>query len=86
MNEIAINPVTIKVIPIPLSGAGMFEYFSFSRIAAIPTIASNQPIPEPKPKAVASPMLAYPLSCMNRDAPMMAQFTAINGRKIPNWL
>ena len=86
MNEIAINPVTIKVIPIPLSGAGIFEYFSFSRIAAIPTMASIQPIPEPKPKAVASPMLEYPLYCMNRDAPMMAQFTAINGRKIPNWL
>ncbi len=66
MNEIAINPVTIKVIPIPLSGAGIFEYFSFSRIAAIPTMASIQPIPEPKPKAVASPMLAYPLSCMNK--------------------
>ena len=58
MNEIAINPVTINVIPIPRRGAGIFEYFSFSRIAAIPTMASNQPIPDPNPNAVASATFA----------------------------
>ena len=48
-----IKPVIIKVIPKPLKGAGTFEYLIFSRIAAIATIASNQPIPEPKANDVA---------------------------------
>ena len=39
----------IKVIPKPLSGAGIFEYAIFSLMAAIPTIAKNQPTPDPKP-------------------------------------
>ena len=49
MKAIPINPVMMKVIPSPLNGAGTFEYLIFSRIAAIATIAKNQPTPEPKP-------------------------------------
>jgi len=49
MNPKAINPVRINVIPNPFKGLGTFEYSSFSRTAAMPTIASNHPIPEPKP-------------------------------------
>ena len=46
---IPMSAVTMKVIPRPRRGLGTSEYWSFSRIAAIPTIASIQPIPEPKP-------------------------------------
>ena len=45
----AINPVVIKVIPNPRKPAGTLAYFIFSRIPAIATIASIQPMPEPKP-------------------------------------
>ena len=57
MKAIPINPVIINVIPKPLKGAGTFEYLIFSLIAAIPTIAKNQPNPEPRPKTVASVIL-----------------------------
>ncbi len=80
------RPVIIKVIPNPRRGAGTLEYFSFSRIAAIPTMARNQPTPEPKPNTVASVRLAYSRSCMNSAPPRIAQFTAISGRKIPREL
>ena len=83
MNEIPIKPVMMKAMPNPLKGAGILEYFSFSRIAAIPTIAKHQPMPEPAAKVVASANVEYSLSCMNRDAPMIAQLTAISGRKMP---
>ena len=45
----AISPVVIKVIPNPRKPAGTLAYFIFSRIPAIATIASIQPMPEPKP-------------------------------------
>ena len=49
INPSAIRPVIINVIPSPLNGAGTFEYAIFSLIAAIATIAKNQPTPEPNP-------------------------------------
>ena len=50
MNAIPIKPVMMKGNTQDLSKAlGISEYANFSRIAAIPTIASIQPIPEPKP-------------------------------------
>ena len=49
INPIAIKPVMINVIPKPRNGAGTLEYLIFSRIAAIATIAKNQPIPELNP-------------------------------------
>lgn len=79
-----IKPVIIKVIPSPRKAGGTFEYLIFSRIAAIPTIAKNQPTPEPNPNDVACAKLWYSLSCINNDPPRMAQFTAISGRKIPS--
>ena len=84
MKAIPIKPVIINVIPKPLSGAGTFEYLIFSRMAAIATIARNQPTPDPRPKTVASAMVEYCLSCIKRAPPRIEQFTAINGRKIPN--
>ena len=45
---IPISAVMIKAIPRPRSGFGVSLYIIFSRIAARPTIASSQPIPEPK--------------------------------------
>ena len=48
MKPIAIRAVIIKVIPNPFNGFGTLEYSNFSLIAAIPTIANSQPIPEPK--------------------------------------
>jgi len=54
MNAIAINPVIMNVIPNPRSGEGMLEYRIFSRIAAIATIAKNQPKPEPRENAITS--------------------------------
>ena len=83
IKPIAINAVTIKVIPSPFSGPGTWEYYSFSLMAARPTIASSHPIPDPKPYAVAMPTLAKSRCCMKSDPPRMAQFTAISGRKIP---
>lgn len=84
MNAIPIKPVMMNVIPKPLNGAGTFEYLIFSLIAAIATIAKNQPNPDPKPNTVASAMFAYCLSCINKEPPKIEQFTAINGKKIPN--
>ena len=86
MNPIAIKAVTINVIPNPRSGFGICEYSSFSLIAANPTIANNQPIPEPNPYAVAIPTLAKSRCCINSDPPRIAQFTAIRGKKIPREL
>ncbi len=59
MKPIPISPVIINVIPNPLSGAGTLEYLIFSLIAAIPTIAKNQPTPEPNAKEVASIIVEY---------------------------
>ena len=59
MKAIPMRPVTMNVIPNPLKGPGTFEYRSFSRMAAIATMAMNQPIPEPNEKAVASSMVEY---------------------------
>ena len=84
MKAIPISPVTIKVMPIPRRGAGTFEYASFSRIAAMPTIASIHPIPEPMPYTVAVPTFGNSRCCINNDPPKIAQFTAINGKNIPN--
>ena len=42
------------VIPNPFKASGTFEYFNFSLIAAKATIANKKPVPEPKPKTVAS--------------------------------
>ena len=63
-------------------------------MAAKDTMANSQPIPEPKAYAKESHTLEIAcvlvagsmeiLCCMNSEAPMMAQFTAIKGRKIPN--
>ena len=47
MNAMAIRPTVMNVIPIPLRGAGTFEYDIFSQWAAMVTIAIYQPIPEP---------------------------------------
>jgi hypothetical protein len=55
IKAIPIKPVRIKEMPSPLRGLGISEYLSFSRIAAILTIARNHPIPEPSAKTVASP-------------------------------
>ena len=84
MKPMAISAVMIKVMPSPFKGLGTLEYSSFSRMAAIPTIASSHPIPEPKPYAVANPTFANSRCCMNSDPPRMAQFTAMRGRKIPS--
>ena len=84
INAIPIKPVMMNVIPKPLKGPGTLEYLIFSLIAAIATIANNQPIPEPNPKTVASTIELYPLSCINNEPPKMAQFTAISGKKIPS--
>ena len=45
---IAIKPVAMKVIPRPLSGAGMLLYANFSRMAAMQAMAKSQPMPLPK--------------------------------------
>ena len=70
-------------MPNPRKGAGTFEYRSFSRIADKATIAKNHPTPEPKPKTLASPKVAYSLSCINKAPPKIEQFTAIKGKNIP---
>ena len=54
-------------------------------MAAIAIIAKNQPNPPPKPKATDSPKL-YSLATMNKEPPKIAQFTVINGKKIPKEL
>ena len=84
MNAIPISPVIINVMPMPLSGAGTLEYCIFSRMAAMPTMARSQPIPEPAPYTI--DVQADPRSrcCIKSEAPRMAQFTAIRGKNIPN--
>jgi hypothetical protein len=52
----------------------------------MPTIAKNHPTPDPSPKAVASAIELYSRSCMKSAPPRIAQFTAINGKKIPSEL
>ena len=93
MNDIAIKPTTMKVMPRPRNAGGTFEYCIFSRTAARATIASNQPIPEPSAYTTASVTLpmnfgsvaSRPIRCcMKSEAPMIAQFTAISGKKIPS--
>lgn len=84
MNAMAIKPVKINVIPKPLSGPGIFEYRNFSRMADSATIARNHPTPEPNPKTVASPKVAYSRSCINSAPPKIEQLTAIRGKNIPN--
>ena len=82
INAIAIRPVSSIVIPSPRNGFGMFEYFSFSRIAAIEIIASIQPTPDEIPKTVDCPKV-YFRSIINKDTPRIAQFTVISGKNIP---
>ena len=48
------KPVISIVIPKPFKPSGTLEYRILVRMAAIATIAKNQPIPEPKPKTVDS--------------------------------
>ena len=55
IKAIPMSPVIIKEMPKPRKGAGMLEYLSFSRMAAMAIIARNQPIPEPNAKPVTSP-------------------------------
>lgn len=76
----AINPVRIKVMPKPLSGAGIFEYDIFSLIDANANMAKAQPTPEPNPKTIDSVMVEKSFCCINKAPPNMAQFTAIKGR------
>ena len=49
MKPSAIRPAVMKVMPRPRRPSGTSEYFIFSRIPAIATIASIQPAPEPTP-------------------------------------
>ena len=84
IKAIPIKPVMMYVIPNPLSAGGIFEYLIFSLIAAIATIAKNHPTPEPKPYTVASVIFEKSFSCINNEAPRIAQFTAISGKKIPS--
>lgn len=79
----AINPVKMKVIPKPLKGPGILEYRNFSRMADNAIIARNHPTPEPNPKTVASPNVAYSLSFINSAPPKIEQFTAISGKNMP---
>ena len=49
-----ISPVISMVIPKPFKPLGTLEYFSLSRMAANAIMASNQPIPDEKPKTADS--------------------------------
>ena len=53
INAIPIKPVIMNVMPRPRRAGGTLEYLIFSLMAAIPTMARNQPTPEPSPKDVA---------------------------------
>ena len=57
LNANPINPVMSMVIPNPFRPSGTLEYFNLSRIAAKAIIAKKNPVPDPKPKAVASTMV-----------------------------
>ena len=57
MKATDIRPAVTKVMPRPLRPAGTSEYSSFSRIAAMPTMAIMKPAPDPKPKTTLSPKL-----------------------------
>lgn len=56
IKAIAIKPVIIKDMPNPRKAGGILEYRNFSFMAAILTIANNQPIPDPKEKANTCPI------------------------------
>lgn len=79
------RPVSKKAIPNPLSGGGTALYLIFSLIAAIAMMAKNHPNPPPKPNATDSEKL-YSFETINSDPPSIAQFTVINGKKIPREL
>ena len=88
----AMSPTVIKVMPSPCNGLGTSLYAIFSRMAPMAMMASVQPKPLPSAKTKASHTLpiywvlagSRPMRCcMKSDAPMMAQFTAISGRKMP---
>lgn len=49
MKPSAIRPAVMKVMPRPRRPSGTSEYFIFSRIPAIATMASIQPAPDPTP-------------------------------------
>ena len=49
MKPNAIRPAVMKVMPSPRRAGGTSEYFIFSRMAAISTMASAQLMPEPRP-------------------------------------
>ncbi len=55
MKAMPIRPVIMNAMPGPRRAAGIWLYSSLSRIAAIITIASHQPIPLPRPNAEACP-------------------------------
>ena len=87
------SPTVINVIPNPCNGLGTSLYSIFSRIAPMDMMASVHPSPEPN--AYTSASITLPiyceldgsrliLCCIKSEAPMMAQFTAISGRKIPS--
>ena len=65
-------------------GSGIGWFLAIVAIAAIATIAKNQPIPDPNPYTAASETPEKSLICMTREPPRIAQLTAISGKKIPN--
>ena len=89
---IAISPTVMNVMPSPWSGFGTSLYSIFSRMAPMATMASVHPSPLPNANTRASttePMYCVfegsrlTRCCINSEAPMMAQLTAISGRKMP---
>lgn len=86
MKAIPISPVIIKVMPMPLNGLGTLLKSNRSLMAARHVIANSHPMPDPAPYTVAVNALGNSLCCMNKTAPNIAQFTAINGKNIPNEL
>lgn len=85
MNASAIKPAVMNVIPNPRKAGGISEYFSFSRIAAINTIATAQLKPEPIPYTTLCGKLNF-FSTISSEPARIAQLTVINGRKIPKAL
>ena len=80
-----IRPTVIKVMPSPCNPSGMSLYFNFSRMPASATIASAQPTPAPNPNTALSPKSRL-RSTIRSEAPKIAQFTVISGRKTPSAL